>query len=44
MKEKAVKLLDMITDKVLSYRPKPNSKSAKKRKRKSNKAKREKLS
>lgn len=41
MKDKAIKLLDLITDKVLSYRPKPVSKPAKARRRKSNKAKRE---
>ena len=41
MKERAIKLLDMIADKVLSYRPKPNSKPGKARRRKSNKAKRE---
>ena len=39
--KKAMQLLDRLVDKVLSYQPKPQSKPAKKRKRKSNKIKRE---
>ena len=39
MKPKAPKELDAIADTVLRYRPKPVSKSAKKRQRKARKAK-----
>jgi hypothetical protein len=39
MKPKTPKVLDAIADVVLRYRPKPVSKSAKKRQRKARKAK-----
>jgi hypothetical protein len=35
--QKALKALDAIVDKVLAYKPKPKTKSAKKRKRTANK-------
>ena len=42
--QKALKALDAIVDKVLAYKPKPKTKSAKKRKRRASKIAKERRS